>query len=404
MAGPSSTLPGRSTVRTGAEGLLADDFASLAGLRLGLIVHQASMVGDRHLIDVVGEMPEIELAAVFAPEHGVRSEVDAGVAVADGTDAGSGVPVFSLYGETRQPTPEMLRGIDVLVYDLQDVGVRCYTYISTMGLAMQSAAAAGIPFIVLDRPDPLGGDRLGGFVRDSAQVSFVSQYPIPTVYGLTAGELASAIKGEGWLPGLEDLDLRVIEMQGWSRGTPWPVLDRPWVAPSPGLPTEVAALTYPATVLFEATTLSYGRGTDRVFRWIGAPWLDGNALAADLNRRDLPGVRFDPVSFTPDSALAPEPRFSGIDIDGVEVVVLDLVAFDPVMTGIHLLTAAQSASDAAGTGSIVDRPQMFDLLAGSDRLRRALAASESAEDIIGGWDAELAAYDELRLRYLRYGG
>jgi uncharacterized protein YbbC (DUF1343 family) len=389
-------------LQTGAGLLVEADFVSLAGLRVGLIVNQTSVVDGRHLIDLVDHSDNVELAAIFAPEHGVRGIADAGEIVADTTDESTGVPIFSLFGRTQRPTAAMLAGVDVLVYDLQDVGARFYTYISTMGLAMQSSSEAGIPFVVLDRPNPLGGETVSGFVRDPDQSSFVSQYPIPSVYGMTAGELALAIKGEAWLGGVGDLDLRVVEMEGWDRGQRWQDIGLDWVAPSPGLPSDTSALVYPSTVPFEATILSYGKGTNLPFAQVGAPWLDGAALAEVLNQSGLPGVIFEPTRFTPTPTIAPNPRLSGIELTGVRVVVSNAETYRSVETGIHMLVALQHAADGAGIGSIIDRPVTFDLLVGTRRLRQAISSGSTAEEIIDGWADETEIFQELSSPYLLY--
>ncbi|MGB5758135.1 MAG: DUF1343 domain-containing protein, partial [Acidimicrobiales bacterium] len=279
----------------------------MSGKRVGLIASRASVVGDRTVIDLLAQSDSVDLVSVFAAEHGIRADVDAGATIDDGVDPATGLAVHSLYGATRSPTAEMLADIDVLVFDLQDVGARFYTYTATMGLAMQAAARAGIPFVVMDRPNPIGGTSLGGAVRDDDHRSFVGQYPIPAVHGMTAAELALAIRGEGWLDGLEGLDLRVVAMSGWARDDLWADTGLAWVPPSPGLPTALTALVYPATVLFEATTLSFGRGTDHPFSQVGAPWLDGEDLARALNDRNLPGIRFRAVTFTPLAAPGSSP-------------------------------------------------------------------------------------------------
>ena len=401
-ASSTTTQGAAQSVRTGAGILIDEDFRSLASDRLGLIVNQTAMVDGRHLIDLVAESPVVELGAVFAPEHGVRGVADAGETVGDTNDPATGVPIYSLYGQTRAPTPAMLSDIDVLVYDLQDVGTRFYTYISTMGLAMQAAAAADKPFVVLDRPNPLGGTVVAGFTRTSGQESFVSQYPIPSVYGMTAGELAQAIVGEAWLPGLETLQLRIIPVEGWDRSARWPLTGLEWIAPSPGLPTPDSALAYPGTVLFETTTLSYGKGTEHPFSTIGAPWIDGPLLAERLNQLALPGVAFDPVTFTPDPAVAPNPRLSGIELQGVRYRITDPVAFEPTTTGVHVLVEVRDLGAELGAGTIVDRRSMFNLLAGNSRLLSLLDSGATANEIIAEWEGDVVAFEELRQPYLLY--
>ncbi len=395
-----------SRVVTGAEVLASRDFAEFNGMRVGLIVNQTSMVGENHLIDLVERSSAVELAAIFAPEHGVRGIADAGELVEDAVDTQTGTPILSLYGATKQPTLEMFRGIDVVFYDLQDVGVRHYTFISTMGLAMQTVAAAGIPFVVLDRPNPLGGKRIAGPVLEAELTSFIGQYPIPSIYGLTVGELALAIKGEGWLDGLEDLDLVVVGMQDWSRSMIWSDTGLDWIAPSPGLPRFESALVYPGTVLIEATTISYGNGTLEPFTRVGAPWLDGQRLSKELNARELPGVRFEWVGFRPTviENMAPNPRLEGQDLEGISIEVIDQANYEPFRTGLELFLAIEAQAKQLGVGSIIDRGQVFDLLTGSTRLRSQLVEAVEAEALIEELGGELSAFDQVRQRYFLYPG
>ncbi len=389
-------------VRVGAEVMAADDFALLAGQRVGVILNQASTVGFDPLLDVMARSSNVDLVAVFGPEHGIRGNLPAGVPVADSVDASSGAPVFSLYGATKRPTPESLANLDVLVFDLQDVGARVYTYISTMGLAMQAAAEAGIPFMVLDRPNPLGGTYVDGYLRDDNHESFVGQYPIPLAHGMTTGELALAIKGEAWLPGLESLDLQVVEMTGWSRDQTWLDLDRVWVPPSPSLPDAITASVYPGTVLFEGAAVSVGRGTERPFAQVGAPGFGSTPVVDRLNGLALAGVAFESTLFTPVSTEAvPAPTFAGLNVEGIRVIPQD-ETFRPVEVGVHLLSAFYADAEQRGVPQFFDNPQLLDLLAGTDELRLALEAGTPAQAIIDGWSADLAAFDELRQPYLLY--
>ncbi|MFQ5557402.1 MAG: exo-beta-N-acetylmuramidase NamZ domain-containing protein [Acidimicrobiales bacterium] len=396
--------PQPDVVLTGAEVLADTGFAPLDGKRVGLIANHTSLVRGTHLIDVLDAAPNVELEAVFAPEHGVRGTEGAGTGIDDETDPATGVRVLSLYGETKKPTPEMLAGLDVVVYDLQDVGARFYTFISTMGLAMQAAAEAGVGFVVLDRPDPTGGGPSAGFVLEPELVSFIGQYPIPAAYGLTPGELALAIEGEGWIDGLEDLDLEVVEMSGWSRGMTWDATHLGWVPPSPGLPGPESAFAYPGTVLLEATSISYGGGTDDTFTVAGAPWADGSLLAADLDGRGLAGVRFEPLDFVPRPlpGRSDDPRLNGERLSGVRIVITDEVVMDPVAVGVHLLEAFHTAALEAGIDDLIDRPRTFDLLAGTPRLREMLVEGARADAIVAAWREEAAAFDALRSPYELY--
>ncbi|NBB86783.1 MAG: DUF1343 domain-containing protein [Bacteroidetes bacterium] len=398
-AGPADTAEATGAWRTGAAVAAADTFAVLHGQRIGLIGNHTSTVGDRHLADLLHEVPEVTLTALFGPEHGLRGTADAGASVADGRDPDTGVPIYSLYGETRRPTPAMLANLDVLVFDMQDVGARFYTYISTMGLAMQAAAEAELPFVVLDRPNPLGGTYVSGFVLEEEQRSFVGMYPIPIAHGLTTGELARMIRGEAWLEGLEGLDLTVVPMDGWQRSQRWDEGEAAWIPPSPNIPDAETAYLYPGTCFVEATAASEGRGTDAPFRLIGHPDLDGAALAADLNDRSLPGVDVTAASFTPTSrAGATVPKHRGTRVEGVELRVMDADSLDAVALGVHLLEALLSH----GGSAMLERPAWLDRLAGTPRLREALERGTPAASIIADWEDEVARFKEARSSYLLY--
>lgn len=374
------TVVEEPVVRTGAQRLVDDDFAALAGRRVGLIVHQNSVVhmsgAQRHLVDAAAEHPEVDVVALFSPEHGVRGTADAGELVGDSIDPSTGLPIFSLFGDTRQPTPEMLTDIDTLVYDLQDVGARYYTYISTMGLAMQAANAAGIDFVVLDRPNPLGGT-IGGGVMSPERTSFVGQYPIPAQYGLTAGELARLILVEGWLDGLDGLSLSVVELDGWSRSMTWEDTNLPWLPPSPAITSPNTALLYPATIYFEALSLSYGRGTDAPFTRFGAPWLDTGAAVEALRSRNLPGLDAEAIEITPTMLpdMTVEPAFLDQTIPTVQLIVTDSNAIRPTEVGIHLLDIVVEQAADAGVDPLA-RPEWLDQLSGSTLLREAIVAGD----------------------------
>ncbi len=378
-------------VQTGADRLVASDFAVIEGKRVGLISHQNSLVNGQHLADHLANTDRVELVALFGPEHGARGDRDAGEHVEDTTDPATGVRVFSLFGETRQPTASMLEGVDVLLYDLQDVGARYYTYISTMGLAMQAAAAADIPFIILDRPNPLGGHVDGGVLDESA-TSFVGLYPVPDLYGLTAGELARAAQANSWIAGIESLRLSVIEMTGWDASMRWPDTGLEWIAPSPALKTADSAIVYPATVYLEATSVSYGRGTDRPFMLFGAPWLDAQHVVDELRALSLPGLEFTATSTTPRmlDGLSVEPAFLDIEIAAVQVDVVDAAAVRPSEAGVHILHLLLSEGRAAGV-EVLTRPEWLDQLSGSPRLREELERQAPVDEILRRRHAEAAS-------------
>jgi uncharacterized protein YbbC (DUF1343 family) len=298
----------------------------------------------------------------------------------------------------------MLRDLNVLVFDIQDIGVRFYTYISTMGLAMQAAAEAGIPFVVLDRPNPLGGDYVSGFVLEPALASFVGRYPIPIVHGLTVGELARMIAGERWLPGLDRLDLQVVAMKGWRRSMRWSELRRPWIATSPNIPTFEAALVYPGMGVVGEARVNEGRGTSTPFSLLGAPWLDGERMVERLRALKLAGVRFERAAFTPRSIprVASHPRFEGKALEGVRIVVTDVARFEPLETGMHVLAALAAEARREGKAPLIGNLAMFYAIAGTRRLRRMLAEGRDGTAIIAAWQAEVARFRAGRAPYLLY--
>ena len=373
--------------QTGAQRLVESDFAEYAGSNIGLIAHQNSVVDGVHLSDWIDESSNVELVALFGPEHGVRGDADAGIEVGDAIDPLTGAPVFSLYGNTRQPTPAMLDSIDVLFYDLQDVGTRYYTYISTMGLAMAAAAEADITFVVLDRPNPLGG-QVGGGLLEPGRTSFVGQYSIPDVYGLTSGELANFIVDNNALPGLSGLDLDIVELTGWTHDMAWEDTGLDWIAPSPAITNIDAATLYPATIYFEATNLSYGRGTDIPFQVVGAPWLDAPGVANELNARNLPGVRFVAQEITPAmlAGMTVEPAYLGETIGAIRLEVVDRQTIQPTEVGVHLMEVIFAAARDAGVDPL-SRPSWLDQLSGSTLLRTGLTNGASAQAIIEQQDA-----------------
>ena len=384
-------------VVTGAQRLVDTRFRALDGLRVGLVTNHTARVdtadgGPAHLIDRLHAAPNVIVGALFGPEHGIRGDAEAGAGVTGGRDATTGAPVYSLYGRSKKPTQRQLRGLDALVFDMQDVGARFYTYISTMGYAMQAAAEAGVPFVVLDRPNPIG-DRVAGAVLAREHESFVGLYPIPVTHGLTVGELATMIAGEGWLPGLDGLDLRVVEMEQYRRGMPWESTGLPWVPPSPNVPDVETARVYPGAALFEGTTASEGRGTRTPFTHVGAPWVDADALAADLGGLGLAGVRFEPATFTPVDlpGQATNAKHEGEAVNGVRIVVTDPSAFEPVALGVHLVEAVYRQAPR-GVHRRFFKADWLAKLAGTDALRRRVVAGDDPAAIVADWRAEAAAF------------
>lgn len=401
MADPST---GQRVV-TGAEKLVASGFAALDGKRVALITNQTGRVGQDHLADLLWQAENVDLVAILGPEHGFRGTIEAGKTVKDGVDTKTGIPVFSLYGSTRKPTRRMLKGVDMLVFDIQDIGARFYTYISTMGLAMQAAAEAGIPFVVLDRPNPLGGNYVSGFVLEDRHRSFVGQYPIPIVHGLTVAELAHMIKAEGWLDGLEPLDLQLMPMDGWRRDMRWLETGQPWMPTSPNIPTFTSALVYPGIgVIGETAIVNEGRGTPEPFTVFGAPWLDARTMATRLNRLGLPGARFEAVRYRPRSIpkVAKNPLFVGRTINGVAIKVTDVARYQPLEVGIHALAMIMAQARAKGVSPLFKKRRMFDLISGTTRLRRMLMSGATGQAIVSAWRAEVAKFTERSAAYHLY--
>jgi uncharacterized protein YbbC (DUF1343 family) len=381
----------------GNERLLQGEYVSLVrGRRVGLVTNHSGV--NRRLqatTDVLHACSECQLVALFGPEHGVRGDAADGVLVASGTDARTGVPVHSLYDSGQQPDAHMLRGIDVVVFDIQDVGARFYTYLYTMSLCMQACARPGIPFVVLDRPNPLGGLCLAGNVLDPAFASFVGLHPIPVQYGMTSGELAMLFNQEYGL----GADLAVVPMAGWGRAQQWDDCGLTWVAPSPNMPTPNTARVYPGTCFLEGTNLSEGRGTTLPFEQIGAPYVDGHALADHLGGLGLPGVLFRPAFFRPAFG-----KHQDAACQGVQIHVTAPRQYQAVRTGFEILAAARRLwparfawrTDAEGKFS-------FDRLAGTDAVRRQLDAGILVDELLAEWEGQQAAFRQVRGRYLLYG-
>lgn len=400
-SGQSQTASETPTVQTGAEVLLNEQIDLLEGKRVGLVTNHSAVVGDDHLIDLLDEAG-IEITALFGPEHGIRGDADAGAKIEDGVDQRTGAPIYSLYGENEKPSGEMLQNVDVLIFDIQDVGARFYTYTSTMGYAMQSAAEQGIPFMVLDRPNPLGGNSHEGFVLEPGFETFVGLYPIPVSHGLTVGELVRMIKGENWLEGLEELDLQVVEMKNWSRDMLWPETGLEWIPPSPNIPTFDIAHIYPGACFFERTTASEGRGTMQPFQQLGAPWIDSEQLASELNSRNLPGLEFEAISYTPRSieGMDADPDWEGEEVHGIKYVIIDRDEVEPVAAGVHVLQAFYNMSMEAGEEDFLS--ESVRSLAGTDRLYAMISKGIAPSEIIDSWSEELAQFEKQRQPYLLY--
>lgn len=384
--------PAAGPVRPGVEAFVESPPPLAVGKRLGLITNHTGVDRQgRSAVDLLHGLPSVRLVALFSPEHGLRGTAAPGEKVHSGVDERTGLPVHSLYGETRKPTPAMLADVDVLVFDIQDVGARPYTYVYTMALGMQAAKEKGIPFVVLDRPNPIGGEMVEGDLLDPAFATFVGLYPIPMRHGMTAGELARLFNERFGI----GCDLTVVPVSHWTRGAWHDATALPWIAPSPNLPRLEAAIHYPGTVLFEGTNLSCGRGTGHPFEQVGAPWLDAARVIDAVNALSPPGVAFEAVTFTP--AGAGDKKFEAQPCHGVRLVVRDRNTYRPVRTGALLVNAIRAAHP--------DRFQFlvshFDRLAGTDRLRTSIEAG-TLTDLLREWDAEADSFRATREPFLLY--
>jgi uncharacterized protein YbbC (DUF1343 family) len=391
-----------NNVRTGADVLIDEKLDLLKDKGVGIVTNHSAVTGGKHLIDILHQN-DINITALFGPEHGIRGEADAGEKIENDMDEMTGAPIYSLYGENRKPSTEMLENVDVLVFDIQDIGARFYTYTSTLGYAMQAAAENNIPFIVLDRPNPLGGELVGGFVMEPGFESFVGLYPIPVAHGLTVGELATMIKEESMLDRLAGLDLTVVQMKNWQRNMLWPETDLDWIPPSPNIPDFETALIYPGACFFEGTTASEGRGTMQPFVQLGAPWADGSKLAAELNGKKLQGLEFEAASFTPESidGMASNPDWKGEEVHGVKYKITDPDAIEPVAAGVHVLHAFYKNAPSDQREDFL-RKGTLQRLAGTNRLYDMLTAGSSAEEIIESWKAEVNEYEQMRRDHFLY--
>ena len=382
----------QTPLRPGVEVLLSDSIHLVAGKRVGLVTNHTGVDSQgRSNIDLLFEHPDIDLVALYAPEHGIRGDAGAGALISTEIDRQTGLPIYSLYGADRKPTPEMLVDVDLLLFDMQDIGSRYYTYVSTMALAMQAAGEHGLGFLVLDRPNPIRGDIVQGNTLNPSFSTFVGMYPVPMRHGMTPGELALLYVGEFGI----DAEVDVVPLEGWSRSYTFDNTTLTWVAPSPNMPSLESALVYPGTCLFEGTPLSVGRGTDIPFQWIGAPWLDGTALSEAMNAYDFEGVRFEPATFTPSGPG--DGKFDGEEVHGVRFEV-EMSTFDASRAAVALLVEVYRASGEHWSWSTTH----FDRLAGTDQLRLGIEQGLDLDTLTATWDSSVRSFEALRGPYLLY--
>lgn len=382
-------------VEVGAEVLITRHLAELEGRRVGLVMNPTARIRGTHMLDTLRSRG-VSVTALFAPEHGFRGDYGAGEKIADGVDAATGLPVYSLYGSTRKPTAEMLAGVDVLIFDMQDVGARFYTYISTLGLVMEAAAEQGKEVWVLDRPNPASGTYVSGWMLDPEHTSFVGAFPIPIAHGMTLGELAHMMVGEKWLKDGAKPTYRVIEMTGWRRDMFWPETGLAWIPPSPNLPTFASSWVYLGTCLFEGTTMSEGRGTLDSFLQVGDP----SAYVTKSVREEIArrfGVTLTPVTFVPQDipGRASNTKHRGMTVRGWKIEAPVSAEFDPVAFGHVTVKAFLQASPSASVNNFMNR------LAGTDRMREWLD-TPGLDDPSALWKDEVEAFKARRAPYLLY--
>ena len=388
-----------AAVLPGLDVLVSRLSSLLRGRSVGLVCHQASVTGDlSHAAAAVRSIRGVKLRRLFAPEHGLTGAAQDHASIRGERDARTGLPVLSLYGRRLEPEPRALEGLDALVVDLQDVGSRYYTFVWTMALAMRVAARIGLPVVVLDRPNPLGGEKLEGNMPDPRFTSFVGLYPLPTRHGMTIGELAGYLNDTHGL----GCDLTVVPMLGWRRAMLWEATGLPFVAPSPNMPTVDTARVYPGGCLIEGTNLSEGRGTTRPFEWVGAPYLDGPRLARALERHGLPGVRFRGIGFEPAFH-----KWKGRRCGGVQVHVTDADRFKPVATYLALLAEARRQAPRhfkwrKPPYEFERRKLPIDLLGGGPAMRRAVERGAPHKRLEASWRSGLARFARARRPFLLY--
>ena len=364
------------------------------GRRLGIIAnHTAYDSAGRFIVDVFRSMENVTVTALFSPEHGLWGTARDGEKIDSQTHSVYNLPIYSLYGKTQKPTSEMLRNIDVLVFDIQDIGARFYTYIYTMSLAMEAAAENGKTFIVLDRPNPINGLSVEGNILEPALASFVGLYPIPVRHGMTAGELAKMFSGQGWLAGRVKAELIVVPMEGWRRRMWYDKTGLRFIKTSPNMPDIETAAIYPGLCLLEGTNVSEARGTKMPFRQFGAPWIDSKVLAGRLNSLNLPSMRFEPVSFTPTSS-----KYKGRECHGVRILVTDRDRLEPYFSGVRIVNEIRRLYP----DRFEWRASHFNRLCGTSKIRSAIVGRSSLDVLQNKWRKELEAFLKIRAGYLIY--
>lgn len=396
-----TSISDAQTVKTGLQVLVEDNFAPLRGKRVGLITNPTGVNDElKSTVDILFEAKGVNLVALYGPEHGVRGDYSAGDHVSSVKDAKTGLSVHSLYGKTRKPTAEMLKGIDVLVYDIQDIGSRSYTYISTMGLAMEAAAENGVEFIILDRPNPLGGEKMEGPLVKPGFISFVSQFPIPYVHGLTCGELATFLNEEKLLKNGVQCNLKVIPMEGWRRDMIFEETGLPWVPSSPHIPHPHSPYYYPVSgILGELYVYSIGVGYTLPFQLFAAPWIDAEKLTKNLNDLNLPGVTFRPIHFKPYYSVS-----KGELVHGVQVHLTDPKTAPLSLIQFYFLQESHKLWPDKNVFELCEpsRFSMFDKVCGIDEIRLRFSEKFEVSSIIDLWEKDVEPFRNKVKKYFLY--
>ena len=396
-------LGASAQVKPGIEVLRDMDFAPLKGKRVGLITNPTGVDNNlKSTIDILHEAPDVELVGLYAPEHGVRGDVHAGDHVDNFVDPATGVTVYSIYGSSRKPSPEMLKDVDVLIYDIQDIGCRSFTFISTMGLGMEACAELGKEFMVLDRPNPVGGNKVEGNLTEDDCVSFVSQFPIPYLYGLTPGELANYLNEEGLVGDNLKVNLTVVPMEGWKRDMEFRETGMPWVLPSPHIPNPETAVLYPVSgILGELGYMNIGVGYTEPFKLFTAEWIDAEELSRRMNALNLPGMMFRPIHIKPFYSVG-----KGENLQGVEVYVTDKEVAPLSLTQFYVMQELADMYPEKATflkgNADEKRFNMFDKVSGSKQIRERFSKSHKVADIIDYWNKDSEAFKNASSKYYLY--
>lgn len=397
-----AALAATAGVKPGVEVLRDNGFQQLDGKKVGLITNPTGVDNNlKSTIDILHDAPNVELVALFAPEHGVRGDVHAGDEFENTVDPATGVQVYSIYGKTKKPTPEMLKGIDALVYDIQDIGCRSFTFVSTLGMALEACAENDIEMVVLDRPNPLGGNRVEGNLVEDGFYSFVSQFPIPYLYGMTPGETARYLNGEGLVAGGKKAKLTVVPMEGWTRDMTFDKTGMPWILPSPHIPQPVTSYYYPATgILGELYFVSIGVGYTLPFQLICADWIDADKFSANMNALNLPGVKCRPIHIKPFYSTGKGENLQGIQfyIDDIPESSITLLQF----YAMQVLAEMYPDKRIFDVATDKSRFNMFDKVCGTDQIRLRFSKNYKVSDIIDYWNKDVEPFKAKSSKYYLY--